>query len=282
MTFASMPPLDMSMQLQRRSPEGNASNYVILRIYYPIPNSIRVFVAGSRKSPIINTDVSNYTHDGLRRTMDTASCGDNVYFYNNRTIKLILTEEPGCLVKISVTDSIQLTTHFSMAPEDFFVDTVMSNFIDNLCALLGIVDQARVKIVGVHSGSAIIDTVIEAENSTESSAGADSSMAEISTALTSIINNGTFAAVMESNVGYPVLSATGQFYVLPVTDPDAPTEEVVAEQKKKDISVLIGIIAGAVVIMLVIFITIYCIYKKRMAMQEAIVAQSSFEKDRVE
>ncbi len=87
---------------------------------------------------------------------------------------------------------------------------------------------------------------------------------------------------MESNVGYPVLSATGQFYVLPVTDPDAPTEEVVAEQKKKDISVLIGIIAGAVVIMLVIFITIYCIYKKRMAMQEAIVAQSSFEKDRVE
>lgn len=64
-----------------------------------------------------------------------------------------------------------------MNASDFFTDTVMSNFIDNLCALLGIVDQSRVKIVGVHSGSAIIDSVIEAENGTEAAPGDDPSMA---------------------------------------------------------------------------------------------------------
>ncbi len=94
--------------------------------------------------------------------MDDSSCGDNIYFYQNRTIKVLLTEEKDCLVTISVTDSIQLTTHFAMNASDFFTNSVMSNFIDNLCALLGIVDQSRVKVVGVHSGSAIIDVVIEA------------------------------------------------------------------------------------------------------------------------
>jgi hypothetical protein len=63
-------------------------------------------------------------------------------------------------VKISVADSIQLTTTFAINASDFFTDTVMSNYIDNLCALLGIVDQSRVKIVGVRSGSAVVDTVI--------------------------------------------------------------------------------------------------------------------------
>lgn len=264
MTFAAMPPLDLTMQLQRRSPEGNSSNYVVLRIYYPLPNAIRVFVAGRRKSPIINTNVANFSYGGINRVIDTATCGDNIYFYTNRTVKLVLTEDPDCVVKLSVTDSIQLTAHFAMDAKDFFVDSVMSNFIDNLCALLNIVDQSRVKIVGVNSGSAIVDTVIEAENDTEASAGADSSMAEISTTLTTTINNGTFAATMQANVGYTVLAATGTFYVLPATEEVQTTEE--GTNAGKDMSVLIGIIAGAVVVMLVIFIVIYCVYRKRMAM----------------
>lgn len=177
MTFASMPPLDMRMQLQRRTPKGNNSNWVVIKIYYPLPNSIRVFVEDKRYSPIINTNVAALSENGLRRTINTSICGDNVYFYENRTIKIVITEAENCLVKITVTDSIQLTTHFAMNASDFFTDTVMSNFIDNLCALLGIIDQSRVKIVGVHSGSAIIDAVIEAENGTEAAPGDDPSMA---------------------------------------------------------------------------------------------------------
>lgn len=149
--------------------------------------------------------------------MDDSSCGDNIYFYQNRTIKVLLTEEKDCLVTISVTDSIQLTTHFAMNASDFFTNSVMSNFIDNLCALLGIVDQSRVKVVGVHSGSAIIDVVIEADNGTASAPGADSSMAEIASVLSEVISSGNFSSTMGGAVGYPVISAVSAFSVLPQT-----------------------------------------------------------------
>jgi hypothetical protein len=64
MSFATMPPLDMTLQLQKRTPQGNNSNWVIIKLYYPLPNSIRIFVDGVRQSPIITTDI---TSNNLRR-----------------------------------------------------------------------------------------------------------------------------------------------------------------------------------------------------------------------
>ena len=43
-----------------------------------------------------------------------------------------------------------------MDPVDFMKDTVMSNYINNLAALLSITDQSRIKIVGVFTGSTIV------------------------------------------------------------------------------------------------------------------------------
>jgi hypothetical protein len=88
MSFASMPPLDMNLQLQRRTPQGNNSNWMILKLYYPLPNSIRVFVNNTRLSPIITTDI---TANQLRRELNTSKCGDNIYHLQNRTIKIVLT-----------------------------------------------------------------------------------------------------------------------------------------------------------------------------------------------
>lgn len=45
---------------------------------------------------------------------------------------------------------------------------------------------------------------------------------------------------------------------------------------------MIGIAAGGAVIVIVIFLVIYFVYKKRLAMKEAIIAQSSLEKERGE
>ena len=42
MTFTSMPPEDMTLKLQKRLPEGNTSDWVIVKLMYPKPNSIRV------------------------------------------------------------------------------------------------------------------------------------------------------------------------------------------------------------------------------------------------
>ena len=42
MSFASMPPEDMTLKFQKRLPEGNSSDWIIVKLYYPKPNSIRV------------------------------------------------------------------------------------------------------------------------------------------------------------------------------------------------------------------------------------------------
>ena len=89
LTFATMPPLDMLMQLQRRTNKGNNSNWVIIKIHYPLPNSIRIFVNGIRQSPIITTDL---TSSQLRRSLNTSICGDNIYYLKNRTVKIVVTE----------------------------------------------------------------------------------------------------------------------------------------------------------------------------------------------
>ncbi len=52
MTFKSMPPEDTTFKFQRRLPEGNASDWVIVKLYYPKPNSIRVEVGGKTIKPI--------------------------------------------------------------------------------------------------------------------------------------------------------------------------------------------------------------------------------------
>ena len=205
LTFATMPPLDMWMQLQKRTPKGNNSNYVIMKIHYPLPNSIRVFVNGIRQSPIITTDL---TSSQLRRQLNSSICGDNIYYLKNRTIRIVITEAEKCLVKISLADSIQLTTHFAMNASDFMTDSVMSNYIDNLAALLGITDQSRIKIVGVHTGSTIVETVIEADNNTNSTPETSPDLSNISATLTDAINDGTYSSLMETNVGSPVISAS--------------------------------------------------------------------------
>lgn len=83
---------------------------------------------------------------------------------------------------------------------------------------------------------------------------------------------------MQSNVGYTVLAASGQFFVLPDTTPTNTS----SDDNSSNSMVMIGIAAGGAIILIVIFLVIYCVYKKRMAMKEAIIAQSSLEKERGE
>jgi hypothetical protein len=42
MTFESEPPIDMRFQIQQRTTTGNNSDWLIVKLYYPRPNSIRV------------------------------------------------------------------------------------------------------------------------------------------------------------------------------------------------------------------------------------------------
>lgn len=38
MSFAAMPPIDMRMQLQKRTPDGMPTDWIVVKLYYPFPN----------------------------------------------------------------------------------------------------------------------------------------------------------------------------------------------------------------------------------------------------
>ena len=81
---------------------------------------------------------------------------------------------------------------------------------------------------------------------------------------------------MESNVGSPVLSATESLYITPNTIP----EEEESNDVGSNIVIIIAIVASTIVL-IGLFILIYCLYKKKLAMQETI-ANQVLEKDSVD
>lgn len=175
-----------------------------------------------------------------------------------------------------------------MNASDFFSDTIMSSFVSNLCALLNIQDQSRVKIVGVYSGSAIIDVYIAANGSAQAAPGADPAQQSIANALAQAINDGTFSASMENVIGYQVIQASSSFAILPVfktnstqnisnsnsnSDSSSSSKSIITIDSA-DPKFIIGIIAGAVVIAFAVIIIMCYLYKKHKAAQEEIANQS--------
>lgn len=86
MTFSAIPPYNLQLQLQKRTPLGNSSNYIIIKLYYPLPNSIRVTVNNVIQKPILLTDYVNASSPGLLSSLNTTQCGSNIYYYTNSTI----------------------------------------------------------------------------------------------------------------------------------------------------------------------------------------------------
>jgi predicted RNA-binding protein with RPS1 domain len=106
-------------------------------------------------------------------------------------------------------------------------NTVRSTYIDNLCALLGINDISRVKIVGVRSGSSIIDVSIASvndnmpntTNTTTNVTTPEPTLAQVDALLSNAIQAQTLGASLEpglssGSVG-TFLAATSVMYLLP-------------------------------------------------------------------
>jgi hypothetical protein len=56
MSFATLPPEDMTVKIQKRTPVGNASDWVIVKLSYNRPNSIRIEVGGKVIKPVYLLD----------------------------------------------------------------------------------------------------------------------------------------------------------------------------------------------------------------------------------
>ena len=159
MTFESEALSVFGLQLLKRSPEGDPSEWITVKLYYPSPNMIRVQANDRTIEPI------SILENNGEADVDTSICGSNKYFYFNYTIYFVITGN--CMVRISLTNSIQLTARFAMDIDDFFIQDGRTLFIDRMVALLGIQDFSRVKIVGIYTGSVVVRAFIEESVTTD-------------------------------------------------------------------------------------------------------------------
>ena len=74
----------------------------------------------------------------------------------------MITGANDCLVRMSLTDSVQLTLHFAMKLADFYRKDGKTRIIDRICALFMIKDQSRVKVVSIYTGSVEVTLMINA------------------------------------------------------------------------------------------------------------------------
>jgi hypothetical protein len=254
MTFASMPPEKLQLQLQRRTDVAtdDTNNYVVVKLHHPKPNSIRVLLNNQIVDPILLTDVNN-TASGVMTPLNTSQCGSNIYFYTNYTTHFVVTSDPTCLISVELTESVQLTTHFATNISDFFSSTnPLTNFINNLCALLNIVDTSRVKVVGVHSGSTAI-TVSFTPPTNSSVAPNDPSLATIASAASGA--NASFTSALGGIGLGAVISVSSAYY--PLTSDSTETSE------GSKVGLIVGVIVAALLLMVGVIVTAVCCIRKR-------------------
>jgi hypothetical protein len=188
MSYNSKAPLKLQLKIRERSVAGNPTNYIVVKLFYPLPNMIQVQAGNNIINPILQTDYAS--NSGIKTGLNTSQCGSNIYFYSNYTIHFVITEDPTCLIVISLTETLQLTTHFSMDINKFFSDNSrITTFINNVCALLNITDTSRVKVVGVYSGSTTVTAVILPPGSTSPSS--DPSLPTAAGTLSGAISSGS-------------------------------------------------------------------------------------------
>ncbi len=91
----------------------------------------------------------------------THICGANKYYFKHRTMDFVINSNPGCRPRLTITNSIQLTTKFSMSIDNFYQMDGRAQFINQMAALLGITDRSRIKVVGVYRGSVIVESFVD-------------------------------------------------------------------------------------------------------------------------
>lgn len=79
-----------------------------------------------------------------------------------------MNNQDNCQVQVRVTSSIKISMRLDIQVSDFYKNTGTTNFIDNIAAFLNI-DPGRIRIVGVRTGSVIVDYFIAAQAMLEES-----------------------------------------------------------------------------------------------------------------
>jgi hypothetical protein len=151
---------------------------------------------------------------------------------------------------------VQLTTHFSMNIVNFFDNNnTLTNFINNIAALLKISDTSRIKVVGIFSGSTIVTTQVTEK--TASSPASDPTTDVAKTNADVAIKSNAFVTTM-ANVG-PITQVSAVY--VPVND--SPAEPA-------NIALIAGVTIAGVAVFVGSFVAVLQCVRKRAKVAEEI------------
>lgn len=160
------------------------------------------------------------------------------------------------MLTVELSESVQLTTHFSININDFFSSTnAITNFINNLAALLQITDTSRIKVVGVHSGSTTIVTSVT--NPVSGSTDPLTAPQIIAAANTPAFSSGLNTVGLGNLLGY---SATYQ-----------PLVDTTTEKSSTSTGLIVGVAMAGVIIVVGVIITVICCMRRRAKVVEGVV-----------
>lgn len=117
------------------------------------------------------------------------------------------------MVRVSLTNSVQLTLHFAMNIDDFYRANGATRLVDRVCALFGIVDQSRVKIVSVYTGSVKVTVMFsaalppESESTTATNSSGLAEMQTLQTQIDGSISSGLLGSTLAEDGLSPLISA---------------------------------------------------------------------------
>ena len=283
MSFASNPPDDMRLQLQKRVQGGSDSDWAIFSIYYPFPNTIQVQVNGAVVQPI------TLLNSGPQNPLNTTLCGSNYFFYKNYTIQFVVTGDPSCLVRISLTNSIQLTLRFAMDINAFWNTNGPTRLVDRVCALFGIADQSTVKIASIYTGSTevtllfVIPVPPEANSTSYDNEQALIQAKELQATIDLALKSGDLGNQLLSNDGIgPLLSYDNLLVPLRQADSQAADTTPVNNNSSGSViesntgKIMLGVlIAVGLVVLITILLIIYLKRKSSNKVVDEIVPQFS-------
>ena len=153
MTYSSQPPSDAVYQIQKRQlPTGNASDWVIIRIYYPVPNVVIVKVKNTTGSNILVPGFQKINGVYADLTKYTGVCGANFYDFDKNVINFVVNGKNNCQVRLILSSYVQLTVRFLVEMATFYSNNGATSMLTNIIAFLKL-DPSQIKVVSINSAS---------------------------------------------------------------------------------------------------------------------------------
>lgn len=128
-----------------------------IRIPYPSAQS-RAIVLNGQIVDMNQWDESIRGYGAIKQT----TCGENRYIGVKNILEFYITQ--GCVLQIQPRDAIQTMVRMEWTMNEFFDNGGTTSFIDKVAGSLGI-HASTIKVVGVYTGSLVVDYEIEPDKS---------------------------------------------------------------------------------------------------------------------